>query len=74
MPSNPIAFTTARLLAVRHLQVVQSSGNLHLEWEVTGKDPAVFRVRRDGENLFQSNEPSLVSDFYHKQLEPRKEG
>jgi len=71
---TPETNTTARLLTVRHVQVVENSGNLHLEWEVTGKKPAMFRVRKDGRDLFQTNEPRLASKFYHAQLGLRTEG
>lgn len=65
---TPEAKTTARLLTIHHVQVVESSGPLHLEWEATGKSSPLFRVRLDGRELFQTNEPVLASRFYHKQL------
>lgn len=62
---NPQQMTTARLLTVRHTQVVESKGLLHLEWEVTGSSAAKFRVRHDGELLFETEEPYAASEFFH---------
>lgn len=62
---TPQQTTTARLLTIRHTQVVESKGPLHLEWEATGSSAAKFRVRHDGELLFETEEPDTASEFFH---------